>query len=233
MRAAQALLMLLLLTASAFADDLADFNAAIGNVGEQNRAAIGALQNGNRELAELELDRLRTAWREVSERKRPDAFKDSELYTTAMTDTATRLISADMMIKFGRPDVARTALLGIRDNLYDLRKSAGIIVLADCVRDANGAMEALAAFEDQAPDVVKGDAADLTGRAKGYSETLAHCDAIAGPVSTDPAFRQLIDGAKANLALLSQAVTARDAGLLRRALNELRSLDTLLALRFG
>ncbi|MCK9913997.1 hypothetical protein MXD81_33065 [Microbacteriaceae bacterium K1510] len=225
--------MLLLLTTSAFADDLADFNAAIGAVGTQNRAAIGALQSGNNELAELELDRLRTAWRQVSERKRPTAFKDSELYTTVMTDIATRLVSADMMIKFGRPDVARTALLGIRDNLYDLRKSAGIVVLADCVRDANGAMDALAAYEGRAADALKSDTADLTGKAKGYGDTLTRCDHIAGPVKDDPAFRQLIDDAKANIALISQAVTARDAGLLRRALNELRSLDALLALRFG
>jgi len=233
MRAAQALLILLLLTAAAFADDLADFKTAIGNVGAQNRAAIGALQNGNRELAELELDRLRAAWRQVSERKRPTAFKDSELYTTVMTDITTRLVSADMMIKFGRPDVAGTALLGIRDNLYDLRKSAGIVVLADCVRDANGAMEMLAAFGDRASDVVKGDSADLTVKAKGYGEILGRCDGIAGPTKDDPAFRQIIDDAKANLLLVTQAVAAHDADLLRRALTELRSLDALLALRFG
>lgn len=233
MRAAQALLMLLLLTAAAFADDLADFKTAIGDVGAQSRAAIGALQNGNRELAELELDRLRAAWRQVSERKRPTAFKDSELYTTVMTDTTTRLVSADMMIKFGRPDVARNALLGIRDNLYDLRKSAGIVVLADCVRDANGAMETLAAFGDRASDVVKGDSADLTVKAKGYGEILARCDGIAGPTKDDPAFRQIIDDAKANLLLVTQAAAAHDADLLRRALTELRSLDALLALRFG
>ena len=233
MRAAQALLMLFLLAAAAAfaADD--DFSAAIDAVGKQNRAAIGALENRNVELAELELDRLRAAWRQVSERKRPDAFKNSALYTTVMTDVATRLISADMMLKFGRPDVARTALLGIRDNLYDLRKSAGIVVLADCVRDANSAMEALAAFEEHAPDVVKGDTADLTDKAKRYGDTLTHCDAIAGPVRDDPAFRHLIDNAKANLALLSEAATARDAVRLRRALNELRSLDTLMALQFG
>lgn len=233
MRVVQALMMLLLLTASAFADDLADFSAAIGAVGTQNRAAIGALENGNTELAELELDRLRMAWRQVSERKRPAAFKDSELYTTVMTDVATRLVSADMMLKFGRPDVARNALLGIRDNLYDLRKSAGIVVLADAVRDANAAMETLAAYDDSALDITKVDAADLAAKAKRYGEALAHCDAIAGPVKDDPAFRPLIDGAKANLALIAQALATHDAGLLRRALNELRSLDTLLALRFG
>lgn len=233
MRAVQALLMLFLLTTAASADDLADFSAAIGDVGTQNRAAIGALQSGNTELAELELDRLRMTWRLVSERKRPALFKDSELYTTVMTDVATRLVSADMMLKFGRPDIARNALLGIRDNLYDLRKSGGIVVLADCVRDANSAMEVLAAYEDRAPDVVKGDTADLTGKAEHYSETLARCDAVAGPVRDAAAFRHLIDEAKANLALLSEALAARDAGLLRRALNELRSLDALLALRFG
>jgi len=230
MRILSILAMLCLLSPAALADELADFTAAIGDAGAQNRAAIGALQSGNFELAEMELDRLRAAWRDVSERKRPAVFKDVALYTTVMTDVATRLVSADMMLKFGRPDVAHTALAGIRDNLYDLRKSAGIVVLEDCVRDANSAMAALTAEEDRA---LGAGSADLVTKTQHYADTLARCDSIAGPAKDDRAFRDLIDGAKANLALLSKAIAAGDIGLFRQALKELRALDALLALRFG
>ena len=46
-------------------------------------------------------------------------------------------------------------------------------------------------------------------------------------------FRRLIDGAKAGLALIPQAIARRDGDLLHRVLIELHSFDNLLALRFG
>lgn len=234
MRVVQTLVLLFLATAAARADDLADFAAAIGAAGAQNRAAIGALQNGNIELAELELERLRAAWREVSERKRPGVFKDDTFYVTAITDIATRLVSADMMLKSGRPEIARAALAGIRDDVYSLRQSAGIVALEDCVRDANAAMDALAAYGDGAVDLAGAEtAADLAAKARRYGETLARCDGLAGPVKSDPEFRRLVDGVGANVTLVATAIAARDAGLLRHTINELRTLDTLLALRFG
>jgi hypothetical protein len=228
-----ALIMILILAAvSARADDLADFNAAVEAASAHNRVAIGYLRTGNTDLAALEVDRLREAWGRVSARKRPDVFKDSTLYVTVMTDIATRLVSTDMMLNMGKPDVARQSLIGIRDNLYNLRKSAGVVVLADCVRDANGEMDALMVFNDRALDLGKS-AADLAAKAKQYDATLARCDGIAGPAKSEPEFRRLIDGAKASLALIPKAIETRDANLVHRVLIELRSFDNLLAFRFG
>lgn len=225
-------LLLLVAAAPAHADDLADFNAAVETASAHNRVAIGYLRTGNTDLAALEVDRLREAWGRVSAHKRPEVFKDGTLYVTVMTDIATRLISADMMLNMGKPDVARQALIGIRDNLYNLRKSAGIVVLADCVRDANAEMDALMVFNDRALDLGKS-AADLAAKAKQYDATLARCDGIAGPAKSEPEFRRLVDGAKASLALIPKAIETRDVGLVHRVLIELRSFDNLLAFRFG
>lgn len=232
-RAVRLLALLLLVAATpAHADDLADFNAAVETASAHNRVAIGYLRTGNTDLAALEVDRLREAWGRVSARKRPEVFKDSTLYVTAMTDIATRLISADMMLNMGKPDVARQALIGVRDNLYTLRKSAGVVVLADCVYDANAEMDALMVFNDRALDLGKS-AADLATKAKQYDATLARCDGIAGPAKSEPEFRRLIDGARASLALIPKAIETRDANLVHRVLIELRSFDNLLAFRFG
>jgi len=225
----------MLAAAPARADDLSDFNAAVEAAAAHNRVAIGYLRTGNADLAALEVDRLRAAWARVGERKRPAPFAGNALYVTVMTDIAMRLVTADMMLNAGRADAARQSLIGIRDGLYDLRKSAGIVVLADCVRDANAQMDALMVYNDRALDWDKaGVTADVADKAARYSQTLTRCDTTAdGAIRKEPEFRRLIDGAQASLALIPKAVVGRDTNLLHRVLIELRSFDNLLAFRFG
>ena len=106
------------LTGAAWADDLADFNAAVEAASAHNRVAIEYLRNGNADLAAMELDRMRAAWAKVATRKRPAVFAGDALYTIVMTDIATRLVTADMMLNMGQPENARQSLLGIRKDLY-------------------------------------------------------------------------------------------------------------------
>ncbi|CAN0507271.1 unnamed protein product, partial [Phaeothamnion confervicola] len=161
--------------------DLSDFNAAVEAASAHNRVAIGYLRTGNTDLASLEVDRLREAWARVTERKRPAVFAGNQLYVTVMLDIATRLVATDMMLNSGREDAARQSLIGIRDGLYDLRKSAGVVVLADCVRDANELMDQLMLYNDRALDWDKGKTApDIAAKAARYGETLKRCDGIAG-----------------------------------------------------
>jgi len=220
------------------ADELADFNAAVEAAEAHNRVAIGYLRTGNIDLAALELERLREAWREVGTRysgNRPAAFKDSKLYVTVMTDIATQLVAADLMLNTGRPKVARQALLAVRDNLYKLRKSAGIVVLADCVHDANTAMDALMVYNKNKVDWSRTSTRDdISRKADTYGKILARCESIASEdVREAPEFRRLVDGARTSLALMPKAVETRDSNLLHRLLIELRSLDNLLAFRYG
>ena len=125
-----AFLVFALAAAPARADDLADFNAAIEQAAAHNRVAIGYLRTGNVDLGAVELDRLRAAWEQVGAVKRPAAF-DSKLYVMAMTDIAMRLVTADMLLNSGRGENARQSLIGVRDDLYTLRASAHVPVLAD------------------------------------------------------------------------------------------------------
>jgi hypothetical protein len=220
--------------AAARADDLSDFNAAVEQAAAHNRVAIGYLRTGNVDLAGLEIDRLRQAWQQVTSRKKPDVF-DRPLYVKTMTDIAMRLITADMLLGSGRPDNARASLTAVRDDLYDLRTSAGVAVLADCVRDAGTAMDALMNYNERDIDFGRREQiSDLAGKAQAYGRTLARCDGMADAGTREsPEFRRLIDGAQASLALIPKAIETQDKGLVHRVLIELRSFDNLLAFRFG
>jgi hypothetical protein len=223
----RSLVALVLTAAAARADDLAAFNRAVEAAAAHNRVAIGYLRTGNVDLAAMEIDRLRAAWSKVAPLPRPAVFAQSA-YVTAMTDVAMRLVTADMMLNSGRPEQARTALLAVRDDLYGLRASAHVPVLADCIRDANQAMDRLIIFDGRPPEP------SATQAAESYRAVLDRCERMADEKTrADPEFRRLIDGATASLAKIPAAVSANDEDLLHRLLIELRSFDNLLAFRYG
>lgn len=220
------------------AADLADFNTAVEKAAGHNRVAIGYLRTGNIDLAALELDRLRDAWRALTARfagKPPDAFDGNALYGTTLVNINARLVAADMMLKSGRPEAVSQSLTAIRGDLYDLRKSSGIVVLADCVRDANAVADAIMVYNDKALDWTKPQIRfGIANKASIYGYVLDRCDGIANAtVHNSPEFRRLVDGARAGLDLIPTAIATRDTNLLHRILIELRSFDNLLAFRFG
>jgi hypothetical protein len=219
---------------AARADEMSDFNAAIEAAEAHNRVAIGYLRTGNNDLASLEIDRLREAWGKLGAVKRPALF-DTKLYVAMLTDASMRLVTADMLLNSGRPDNARQALEAIRMDLYNLRKSAGIVVLSDCISDSNKAAAAVMAYDT--PDLnwsTPGIAPAIAKTAKAYTDALNRCDAMATEiVRKEPEFRRLIDDAKSELAKVSEAIEHHDAGQLRRIISSLRAIDNLLAFRFG
>ncbi len=223
---------------AAAADDLADFNDAVEKISAHNRVALGYLRTGNLDLALLEIERLRVAWSVLSQSlagRRPAVFDGNPVYVSVMTDIATRLVAVDLMVKMGKPDGVRQSLNDIREDLYNLRKSAGIVVLADCVRDADKAMDALMAFNGPNVDLSKPPTRTaISTAAETYRKILDRCDGIASEsVRNSPEFRRLVDGAKNGLAPLPHALETRDASQLHRILIELRSFENLLTFRFG
>ncbi|MCF8478755.1 MAG: hypothetical protein K9G60_17135 [Pseudolabrys sp.] len=221
-----------------FAGDLADFNAAVEKAASHNRGAIGYLRTDNTDLASLELDRLRDAWKALNTRfagKPPDAFDGNALYGKTLVDVSARLVAADMMLNSGRAAAARQSLNAIRSDLYELRKASGIVVLADCVQDANAAADAIMAYNKKDLDWSKpATRFGIASTASIYGYVLTRCDGIASAiVRNSPEFRRLVDGSKAGLDLIPKAIATRDSNLLHRILIELRSFDNLLAFRFG
>lgn len=223
---------------AALAGDLADFNSLMEGVASHYRVAIGYLRTGNSDLAALEIDRTREAWGKAQQRfggRRPDMFEGNRLYHNFFTGVSARLVGAELLLNAGRPDAAMDSLNKLRDDISNLRQESGIVVLADCVRDANTAMDALMVYNDRTIDLSQpGTATEIAGKAAIYGHELKRCDGIAAePVRSEGEFRRLIDGAQASLALIPKAIAMRDADLLHRVLIELRSFDNLLSFRFG
>jgi hypothetical protein len=222
------LALLIAFATPAAADDLADFNAAVETAMSHHRVALGYLRTGNVDLAAIELDDMRAAWGRLSSLRRPTAFRDQERYTATMLEIAAGLVGTTLVLNMGRADVARESLERIRVSLSALRRENDVAVLADCVLDANSAMDALFAHNER-PDW-----SNVPASADTYRATLQRCDAMAPPAIRDRAeFRRLIDGALASLAQFPRAIEARDGDLLHRLLIELRSFDNLLAFRYG
>ena len=218
------------------ADDLADFNAAVEAAASHQRVALGYLRTGNIDLATLEIDRMRTAWSRVTTLKRPAALKhDPQLYTTTMLDISTKLIGISIMMNSGRPEAARKSLEDIRAELKALRKANGVVIFADCIADANAAMDRLMVFNDAALDWSKPDTAPaISAAATEYQRQLSRCNDLAdAKIGAAPEFRRLIEGAKNSLSQIPTAISRRDPDLLHRLLIELRSFDNLLAFRYG
>jgi hypothetical protein len=220
------------------ADDLALFHAAMEDVAAHNRVAIGYLRNENYDLALVELDRMKDSWGAFAEKfggNRPAQLRDSPLYVNMLVDVPTRIVTALIMINFGRPQIATNSLEAIREEMSAVRRAGGITVLADCVLDSHGAMEALSLYRDKAPDW--NDPATLTdiaSKADAYGAVVKRCDGMAPEaVRGNAEFRRLVDGIAASLAFVPKAIEARDRDLLYRVIIELRALDNLLAFRYG
>ncbi len=222
----------------ATAGDLANFNAAVEAMSSHNRVAIGYLRTGNTDLASLEIDRLRDAWRKLTARfagHPPDAFAGNPLYPKLFTTIDARLVGADVVLNSGRPKIARQSLIAIREDLHKMRHASGIVVLADCIGDTNEAFAALIVYNKRDLDWSKPETRyAIAGKAAIYGHELARCDAMASQtVRNDPEFRRLIDGAQKSLKLIPQAIAQRSTGLLHRVLIELRAIDNLLSFRYG
>ena len=145
-----------------------------------------------------------------------------------MLQIAAGLVGTSLVLSMGNADIARESLDKIRKSLSELRRENNVTVLADCVLDANTAMDALFAH-DREPDWES-----VAAGAESYAGTLKRCDGMApSGIRNHAEFRRLIDGALASLAQIPKSAETRDRDLLHRLLIELRSFDNLLAFRYG
>ncbi|HUI95459.1 MAG TPA: hypothetical protein VLX44_06885 [Xanthobacteraceae bacterium] len=224
--------------AAARADNLALFHVAVEDVEAHNRAAIGALQDKNFDRAALAIERMKESWSAFAERfsgDRPDKLRDSKLYVQMLVDVPTRLVTATIMINFGKPEIAKSALEAIRQEFSNLRRDGGVEVLADCVLDVRAATTAVSAFADHPPDWSKPETgADIIAKTEALRATVKRCDGMApAQVHDNTEFRQLVDGLTTALALVPEAAMARDDAALHRIVAALRALGDTLTLRYG
>jgi len=236
-RSALAGLSLLLTLGTAAAGDLAAFNDAIETFSVHHRMAIAHLRAGKIDMANAEMANMSDAWGHIVERfgkNRPAEFTDNALYVTTFVDVPTRIVGADLMLMMRRPDLARAALVAIREQLSTMRRASGVEILADAILDANVVMVALGDFQDHPPEWTPATVAAIAAKTQAYGAAVRRCDEIAPQeVRQLQEFRRLVDGITAVLAAMSEAVAAHDDDRVGRLLDELQVFDRLLAFHYG
>jgi hypothetical protein len=224
--------------APAIAGDLSNFNEALGKVAAHNRVATNYLRTGNADLAAIEVDDMRSAWSKLTkqfEGKTPDAFAENALYNELLQNTAAKIDRTLSLIDSGDLPGAAKETVDFREKLSAMRRASGLYIFADCILDANKAMDDFFVYKNTLPQWGdKGVKADVQSKAAIYGYLLRRCDAMATPaVKADPEFRRLVDGAFNGLSFVPQSVSNEDSSQLYRVLIELRSFDNLLFFRFG
>ena len=113
-------------------------------------------------------------WRDAAEilhdvvQRRESALGADHPDTVQARDDLLELLR-DQVNTADRGENARQSLIGVRDDLYNLRTAAHVPVLADCVKDANTAMAALLVYDNGATDLAKPDVSTgLAAKADAY-----------------------------------------------------------------
>ena len=120
---AAAFLQVVVLSASARADDLADFHAAIEQALDQHHFALATLETSSQERTAAEVSRLREIWQTIAERfgaRRPAEFANDDDYSGMFMQIDVRLVGVLLVIDLGNRDAARSALAPVADTLADL-----------------------------------------------------------------------------------------------------------------
>jgi hypothetical protein len=119
-------------------DEIAVYNAAVDDAEQHNRAALVAIDARDRERARAELTALRDAFGRLVERfgkTRLGAIKGDPDGVTIMVDVPMRIVTAQMMIDFGRPAVATSSLVAVCRLLASLHMPSAVDAAAACERD--------------------------------------------------------------------------------------------------
>lgn len=122
------------------AGDLSQFNAAVDDAAAHNRAALSHLRASSMPLATIELVRLRESFDLLLERyggELRSARGDDPDYATILVDVPLRIVTAQMMIDFGRPDIAANSLAAICRSLENLREPPATDAAARCETDGS------------------------------------------------------------------------------------------------
>src|SRR5262245_28816969 len=111
--AAALLLALVVVNGPAWADELAEFHAAVERAAGEYRLALRTLETRGQDETAAAVHRLRTAWQAIGERfgaNRPAAFADDENFAGMFMQIDVGLVGVLLVIDLGSRDGARTAL---------------------------------------------------------------------------------------------------------------------------
>ena len=198
------------------------------------RVALGYLRAENPDLAAIEIERLRARWT-ADVKKLPTALASDRDLAAALTATDAAVAESLAAIDAVDGTKARTRLRDAATALDAWRRGHDYRQFSDCIGEIGAAYGQLDAFRATSPNLADEATREHILAAVGVTDTaLAHCDEQAPPnMQREAEFRRLIDGMRASLRQMPDALRQRDNDYLHRLLIEQRAFNELLAFRFG
>ena len=222
-------------SANAFVID--QFHAALTEADQDYRSASFYLRTGNPGVALLELQALSDKWQTLSKTfsdQPPGPYAKDPAWSATLGQISHQVDTALADVEAGNVKAAQGLLEPIRAALADLRRRNGIFMFADCVEEANQAMDALYAYRHRPPNFDdQRDVDELLRRAAVTAHWYERCFKTAPEkyaVSTE--FQRLMEASLRSLGLIWEAVHNKQERRVINILRELRSSDRLLYLRF-
>ena len=214
-----------------------EFHAALTEADRSYRSASFYLRTGNPGVAAMELQTLSEKWQSLSRTFNdhpPEIYVNDPAWAETLGQIGHRIDAALANAVTGKIKAARGKLDPIRAALTNLRRRNGIFIFADCVEEANQAMDALYVYRHRPPRF--GDQRDvdqLLRRAAVTAHWYARCFKTAPKqykASTE--FQRLMESSLRSLGLIWDATHKKQKRRIINILRELRSTDRLLYLRF-
>jgi hypothetical protein len=217
----------------AAAQDRHGIRAMLEQFQVHRRIALGYLQTGNADLAVVELERLRGIAGTAAGATSPAGSEPA--LAAVLVEVRAGVGRSIEVAEGGDLDHARALLIRSGEPLDIWRRNAGLTMFSDCIARVGGAYETLDIYRKDRPDLSDlAVARRIVEAAASTEQMLARCDAEASAATrAEPEFRRLIDGFTASLKLVPDAIARRDGDYLYRLLIEQRSLERLLAFRYG
>ena len=222
-------------SANAFVID--QFHAALTEADQDYRSASFYLRTGNPGVALLELQALSDKWQTLSKTfsdQPPGPYAKDPAWSATLGQISHQVDTALADVEAGNVRAAQGQLEPIRAALADLRRRNGIFMFADCVEEANQAMDALYAYRHRPPNFDdQRDVDELLRRAAVTAHWYERCFKTAPEKYTaSTEFQRLMEASLRSLGLIWEAVHNKQERRLINILRELRSSDRLLYLRF-
>lgn len=208
--------------------------ALIEGFATHRRAADSYLRTGNPELGLVELERLEARWSTSLAALGGHTAAQPGL-DAVFAQVGSLIVSSIAAAERGDGDAAQGALAAADRILRAWRRANGLRLFSDCIDEIGIAYSALDRYRLALPDLMAESAADeVVAAGRAVDAALRACDLEApAEVARQAEFRRLVDGMKASLKQLPQAVAQRDPAYLYRLLIEQRSYERLLVFRFG
>lgn len=234
---AGAALLLIAAAPPSHAASVHDFHAALSEADRDYRSASFYLRTGNAGVALLELQALADKWKALSAaflERPPGVYAGDPKWAVTLSEIGAQIGSAISRAEGGDAKAARNKLKPIRAALADLRRRNGVFLFADCVEEANRAMDALFVYRRKPPNFENQEEVDeLLRRAAVTSHWYDRCFRTAPEkYRKSPEFRRLMEVSLRSLSLIWDAAHKKQERRVINILRELRSSDRLLYLRF-